>query len=103
IQEFMLVPVGFDSFREALRAGAEIYQVLKGVLKGKGLSTGVGDEGGFAPNLRSNQEALDLLTEAIGKAGYEAGEQVALALDVAASELVEQDEKAGSVRYGLAG
>src|SRR5436190_19951948 len=77
IQEFMLVPVGFDRFAEALRAGAEIYQVLKGVLKGKGLSTGVGDEGGFAPNLRSNQEALDLLTEAIGKAGYKPGQQVA--------------------------
>ena len=87
IQEFMLVPVGFDSFREALRAGAEIYQVLKKVLKSRGLSTAVGDEGGFAPDLGSNREALELLTEAIGAAGYEPGEQVALALDVAASEL----------------
>ena len=87
IQEFMLVPVGFSSFHEGLRAGAEIYQVLKKVLKSRGLSTAVGDEGGFAPNLGSNREALELLTEAIGAAGYRPGEQVALALDVAASEL----------------
>jgi enolase len=87
IQEFMVVPVGFDSFREALRAGAEVYQVLKRVLKGRGLSTAVGDEGGFAPNLRSNREALELLTEAIGEAGYRPGEEIALALDAAASEL----------------
>jgi enolase len=101
IQEFMLVPVGFDSFSEALRAGAEIYQVLKGVLKNKGLATGVGDEGGFAPDLASNQDALDLLMEGIEKAGYRPGEDVALALDVAASELVERGE--GPVRYALAG
>ena len=87
IQEFMLVPVGFDSFREALRAGAEVYQTLKKVLKGRGLSTAVGDEGGFAPNLGSNREALELLAEAIGAAGYVPGDQIALALDVAASEL----------------
>lgn len=87
IQEFMVVPVGFDSFREALRAGAEVYQVLKKVLKGRRLSTAVGDEGGFAPNLKSNREALELLTEAIGEAGYRPGEQIALALDAAASEL----------------
>jgi enolase len=100
IQEFMLVPVGFDSFSDALRAGAEVYQVLKGVLKKKGLATGVGDEGGFAPNLRSNQEALDLLVEGIDAAGYRPGEQIALALDVAASELVEGE---GGTRYALAG
>ena len=87
IQEFMLVPVGFESFREALRAGAEVYQTLKKVLKGRGLSTAVGDEGGFAPNLGSNRQALELLAEAIGAAGYTPGAQIALALDVAASEL----------------
>ena len=108
IQEFMLVPIGFESFGEALRAGAEVYQVLKGVLKKKGLSTGVGDEGGFAPNLGSNQEALDLLVEGIERAGYRAGEQIALALDVAASELVEGEgedraARGGAVRYALAG
>ena len=101
IQEFMLVPVGFDSFAEALRAGAEIYQVLKGVLVKKGLATGVGDEGGFAPNLASNQEALDLLVEGIEKAGYRPGEDVCLALDVAASELAGEGD--GPVRYALAG
>jgi enolase len=100
IQEFMLVPVGFTSFGDALRAGAEIYQVLKGVLKKKGLATGVGDEGGFAPNLRSNQEALDLLMEGIAAAGYRPGEHIALALDVAASELVESE---GGTSYALAG
>ncbi|HVS03628.1 MAG TPA: phosphopyruvate hydratase [Thermoanaerobaculia bacterium] len=103
IQEFMLVPVGFGSFSEALRAGAETYQVLKGVLKKRGLSTGVGDEGGFAPDLASNQQALDLLLEAIEQAGYEPGGQIALALDVAASELVEGDSGDESVRYALAG
>ena len=102
IQEFMLVPMGFDSFGEALRAGTEIYHVLKSVLKARGLATAVGDEGGFAPNLASNREALDLLTEAISKAGYEPGDQVGLALDVAASELV--GGRAGDrVVYELAG
>jgi len=101
IQEFMLVPIGFDSFAEALRAGAEIYHTLKGVLKKAGLVTAVGDEGGFAPNLKSNREALDLLVQAIEKAGYAPGKQIALALDVAASELVEK--KKGKVRYALAG
>lgn len=86
IQEFMIVPVGAPSFREALRWGAEIFAALSKVLKDKGLLTGVGDEGGFAPNLESNQAALDLLLIAIEKAGYKPGEQVALALDVAASE-----------------
>jgi enolase len=102
IQEFMLVPVGFDSFAEALRAGTEIYHVLKTVLKKQGLATAVGDEGGFAPNLESNRKALDLLTEAIGKAGYEPGDQVCLALDVAASELVAGRE-GDRLRYDLSG
>lgn len=86
IQEFMIVPVGAPSFKEALRWGAEVFASLAKVLKDKKLLTGVGDEGGFAPNLGSNQEALDLLMMAIEKAGYKPGEQVALALDVAASE-----------------
>ena len=101
IQEFMLVPVGFDRFAEALRAGVEIYHHLKKVLAGKGLVTAVGDEGGFAPNLGSNREALDLLMMAIEKAGYRPGEQVALAIDAAASELGE--EAGGGHRYRLAG
>lgn len=86
IQEFMIVPVGAPSFKEALRWGAEVFATLSGVLKEKGLLGGVGDEGGYAPNLGSNQEALDILIAAIEKAGYKPGEQVALALDVAASE-----------------
>ena len=86
IQEFMIVPVGAASFKEALRWGAEVFATLSGVLKDKGLLGGVGDEGGYAPNLGSNQEALDILIAAIKKAGYKPGEQVALALDVAASE-----------------
>jgi enolase len=86
IQEFMIAPIGADSFREALRWGAEVYHELKSVLKEKGLATGLGDEGGFAPNLGSNREALDLILEAITRAGYEPGTQIALALDVAASE-----------------
>ncbi|HVI58473.1 MAG TPA: phosphopyruvate hydratase [Luteimonas sp.] len=86
LQEFMVLPVGFDSFSEALRAGAEIFHALKSVLKGHGLSTAVGDEGGFAPDLRSNVEALDTILEAIGKAGYHAGEDVLLGLDVASTE-----------------
>ena len=85
-QEFMVLPVGFDSFSEALRAGTEIFHALKSVLKGHGLSTAVGDEGGFAPDFRSNVEALDTILEAIGKAGCKAGEDVLLGLDVASSE-----------------
>lgn len=100
IQEFMLAPVGFDSFSEALRAGAECYQTLKSVLKRRGLSTAVGDEGGFAPDLGSNQKAMDLLMEAIQQAGYEPGGQVALALDVAASELLVDGKRD---RYQLPG
>lgn len=86
IQEFMISPFGFDTYREALRAGAEIYHTLKSVLKDKGLNTGLGDEGGFAPNLASNREALDLILTAIEKAGYKPGEQIGLALDVASTE-----------------
>ncbi|PYQ59894.1 MAG: phosphopyruvate hydratase [Acidobacteria bacterium] len=111
IQEFMLVPIGFDRFSEAIRAGVEIYHTLKGVLKKAGLVTAVGDEGGFAPNLKSNREALDLLVQAIEKAGYKPGSQIALALDVAASELVEEGDKPKGekkkakrgTRYALAG
>ena len=89
LQEFMVLPVGAASFAEALRAGTEIFHALKSVLKGKGLSTAVGDEGGFAPDLRSNAEALDTILEAIGKAGYAAGEDVLLGLDVASSEFFD--------------
>jgi enolase len=91
IQEFMIAPIGAESFREAVRWGAEVYHSLKAVLKDKGLATGLGDEGGFAPNLGSNREALDLILEAIQAAGYEPGTQVALALDVAASEFYTED------------
>ncbi len=89
LQEFMVLPVGFDTFAESLRAGAEIFHALKSVLKGHGLSTAVGDEGGFAPDLRSNVEALDTILEAIGRAGYKAGEDVLLGLDVASTEFYE--------------
>jgi enolase len=85
-QEFMIAPVGAPTFAEAVRAGTEVYHALKSVLKGSGLSTGLGDEGGFAPELESNSAALDLIIEAISKAGYRPGEDVALAMDVAASE-----------------
>lgn len=87
IQEFMLVPAGAKTFAEALRMGAEVFHHLQKVLKGRGYATSVGDEGGFAPNLNSNEEALEVIVEAIEKAGYEPGHQVALALDVAASEM----------------
>src|SRR5512132_301450 len=90
IQEFMLVPAGFDSFGEALRAGAEVFHALKGLLKSRGLATGVGDEGGFAPNIESTRATMDMIVEAIGKAGYKAGEQIHLALDCAASEFFEE-------------
>jgi len=91
-QEFMLVPVGAASFREALRWGAEVFAALSKVLDDKGLLTGVGDEGGFAPNLESNQVALEILMSAIAKAGYKPGEEVALALDVAASEFYQDGQ-----------
>jgi enolase len=108
IQEFMVVPIGFERFSEALCAGVEVYHALKEVLKKKGLATGVGDEGGFAPDLKSNREALDLLVQAISQAGYTPGKQIALALDVAASEFVQKEKgplqkKAKAVRYALAG
>ncbi|WP_018683274.1 phosphopyruvate hydratase [Actinokineospora enzanensis] len=86
IQEFMIAPIGAESFREALRWGTEVYHSLKSVLKSKGLATGLGDEGGFAPSLGNNREALDLILQAIEKAGYTAGRDIALALDVAATE-----------------
>ena len=86
IQEFMIMPVGAANFSEALRMAVEIYHTLKAILKEKGLGTGLGDEGGFAPNLKSNAEALDVIVEAIEKAGFKPGEEVQLAMDVAASE-----------------
>jgi enolase len=96
MQEFMVLPVGLGSFSEALRAGTEIFHALKGVLKGRGLATAVGDEGGFAPDLRSNEEAIEVILEAIGKAGYRAGEDVMLGLDTASSEFYKDG------RYHLA-
>ncbi len=90
IQEFMIAPVGAATFREALRMGAEVYHTLKAVLKERGLGTGLGDEGGFAPNLDSNREALDLILVAIEKAGFTPGDDVALALDVAATEFYKE-------------
>ncbi len=97
IQEFMIMPVGAESFAEALRMCAEIYHTLKSVLKGRGMNTAIGDEGGFAPNLASNEQALEVIVEAITKAGYKPGEQVCLALDVAASEIFKDG------KYNLAG
>ncbi len=92
IQEFMIMPVGAESFKEALRMGAEIFHALKKVLKNKGYNTSVGDEGGFAPNLKSNEEALQVIMEAIKAAGYKAGEDILLALDVAASEIYKDGQ-----------
>jgi enolase len=90
LQEFMIVPAGADSFAESLRMGVETFHSLRSVLKKKGYSTAVGDEGGFAPNIKSNEEALELILEAVQKAGYKPGQQVYLALDVAASEFYEE-------------
>ncbi|EFC84837.1 phosphopyruvate hydratase [Parafrankia sp. EUN1f] len=90
IQEFMIAPIGAGTFAESLRWGAEIYQALKSVLKGRGLATGVGDEGGFAPSLPTNREALDLIAEAVDKAGFSLGDDIALALDVASTEFFEK-------------
>jgi enolase len=98
-QEFMIQPWGFDTFSEALRAGTEIYHALKGVLKKQGLSTAIGDEGGFAPNLKSNEDALKVIEEAVGKAGYKWGEQIFVALDPAMSELWNEGEKLGKKGY----
>ncbi len=99
IQEFMIMPVGAENFREALRMGAEIFHSLKAVLKAKGLNTAVGDEGGFAPNLGSNEEALQTIIEAIEKAGYKPGEQVRLAMDAASSEFYNKEDG----KYHLSG
>ncbi len=95
IQEFMIMPVGAKTFGECLRMSAEIYHTLKKVVKSKGLSTGVGDEGGFAPNLSSDEEALKLIVEAISEAGYKPGEDVVLALDVASTEMYDEAKKIG--------
>ncbi|SFK82444.1 phosphopyruvate hydratase [Rhodanobacter glycinis] len=97
VQEFMVLPVGLPSFSEALRAGAEIFHALKGVLKAKGLNTAVGDEGGFAPNLRSNIEAMDTILEAVNKTGYKVGSEILLGLDAASSEFYRDG------KYDLAG
>jgi enolase len=99
IQEFMVMPVGAENFREALRMGAEIFHSLKSVLKEKGLNTAVGDEGGFAPNLGSNEEALQTIVTAIEKAGYKPGEQVMLAMDAASSEFYNKEDG----KYHLSG
>ena len=99
VQEFMVMPVGATSYKEGLRMGVEIYHSLKSVLKSKGLATGVGDEGGFAPNLASNEDAILVIMEAIEKAGYKAGVDIKLALDVAATELYDEEKKV----YTLAG
>lgn len=95
LQEFMVMPVGATSFSEGLRWGAEIFHALKTVLKSKGYGTAVGDEGGYAPNLKSNQEALDVIMEAIGKAGYTAGQQIMIAMDPASTELYDEAKKIG--------
>ncbi|MBS2022618.1 MAG: phosphopyruvate hydratase [Deltaproteobacteria bacterium] len=101
VQEFMIVPWAAPTFAEALRAGTEVFHALKGVLKKSGHATSVGDEGGFAPNLRSNREALESIAEAVGKAGYALGKDIMLALDVAASEFIEGEGDA--VRYDFEG
>ncbi len=93
IQEFMIMPKGANSFAEALRMGAEIFHALKAVLKDKGLSTAVGDEGGFAPNLKSNESALDVIARAVADAGYGLGDEIFIALDVASSEFYDADKK----------
>lgn len=93
VQEFMVMPLGFNSFSDALRCGCEVFHNLKKVLNSRKLNTAVGDEGGFAPDLKSNREALDLIIEAVQKAGYEPGKQVFIALDVAATELYDEKKK----------
>jgi len=98
-QEFMIQPWGFDNFGEALRAGVEIYHTLKGVLKDRRMSTAVGDEGGFAPNLKDNEDALRVIEEAVDKAGYSWGEQIFVALDPATSELWNEAAKDGQSGY----
>lgn len=98
-QEFMIQPVGMDNFEDALRAGVEIYHTLRSVLQEKGLSTAVGDEGGFAPNLTSNEQALELIAVAVERAGYDFGQEIAIALDPATSELVNEAKKKGKDGY----
>jgi len=102
-QEFMVMPVGFTTFADGLRAGVEIFHALRAILKGRGLSTGVGDEGGFAPSLRSNLEALEVVMEAIGKAGYTAGGNVYIGLDVASSEFWKGDGRYEFTKSGEPG
>jgi enolase len=102
-QEFMVMPIGFASFSEGLRAGTEIFHALRSILKSKGLSTGVGDEGGFAPSLRSNKEALEVVLEAIGKSGAKAGDNVFIALDVAASEFWTAESGTGRYEFRKSG
>lgn len=99
IQEFMLVPLGFDSFREGIRATSEVFMALHKLLSEAGLACGVGDEGGYAPNLASNEAALDLLVKAVAKAGYEVGKHFGMALDVAASELYDEDTKTYTLTF----
>ena len=99
VQEFMIMPVGAESFSECMRMGVEVYHNLKKVLKSKGLSTGVGDEGGFAPMVNSEEEAIELILEAIKQAGYEPGKDVCLALDVAATEMYDEAKKIGKDGY----
>ena len=99
IQEFMIMPIGEITFKERLRRGAEIYHTLKKVLKEKGFSVAVGDEGGFAPNLENEEQALDVIIEAIKKAGYEPGKEIVLALDIASTEMFEEAKKIGKDGY----
>ena len=101
IQEFMVIPVGFKSFKEALRAGDEIFHALKKILHGKGLATTVGDEGGFAPSLPSNEAAFEVIMEAIAKAGYVAGKDVCFAIDAAATEFYKAGENGQPGKYHL--
>src|SRR5678816_2185875 len=98
-QEFMIQPWGFDNFQDAMRAGVEIYHALRGVLKKQGLNTAVGDEGGFAPSLKANEDALKVIEEATDKAGYKWGQQIFVALDPATSELWNEAEKLGKKGY----
>jgi enolase len=98
-QEFMVMPMAAPTFREALRMGAEVFHSLKNVLHARGLNTAVGDEGGFAPSLKSNEEALEVIAQAIEKAGYKVGDQVAFALDPATTELFEEAKKKGKTGY----
>ena len=99
IQEFMIMPIGEITFQERLRRGVEVYHTLKKVLKEKGYAVGVGDEGGFAPNLENEEQALDLIIEAIKKAGYEAGKDIVLALDIASTEMYDEAQKIGKEGY----